>query len=261
MLDRAPDRDPVTVGRGHERVRLDRELGDHREGVGALDDDLGLAGRRVDVAPAVAVLVEDVAGRVGVVGTKARVLDERRFGGERGCDRVKRRQLGVLDADEAGRLLGGVQRLGGDGGHRLAVVLRLADRQHRPIAPLRAEPRHRLRAGRPRSSRAGRPGQPARHRHRCDRSAPARRRASTSLTWSASSWGRSATYCCRPVTRSMAADPRGADLPTPALIAGPSMRPGSIRDRRRRASIPGVAAGSIARRPAAAARTASMICS
>ena len=31
VLDRAPDRDPVAVGRGHERVRLDRELGDHRE--------------------------------------------------------------------------------------------------------------------------------------------------------------------------------------------------------------------------------------
>ena len=55
------------------------------------------------------------------------------------------RQLLVVDADEPGRLLGGVERLGGDGGHRLAVVLRLADRQHRPIAPLRPEPRHRLR--------------------------------------------------------------------------------------------------------------------
>ena len=40
VLDRAPDRDAVAVGRGHERVRLDRELGDHRERVGALDDDV-----------------------------------------------------------------------------------------------------------------------------------------------------------------------------------------------------------------------------
>ena len=43
VLDRAPDGDPVAVGRGHEGVRLDRELGDHREGVGALDDHLGVA--------------------------------------------------------------------------------------------------------------------------------------------------------------------------------------------------------------------------
>ena len=39
VLDRAPDRDPVAIGRGHPGVGLDRELGDHREAVRALDDD------------------------------------------------------------------------------------------------------------------------------------------------------------------------------------------------------------------------------
>ena len=42
VLDRAPDHDPVAVGRGHVGVGLDGELGDHREGVRALDDEVGL---------------------------------------------------------------------------------------------------------------------------------------------------------------------------------------------------------------------------
>ena len=32
---------PSPSGAAMKRVRLDRELGDHREGVGALDDDVG----------------------------------------------------------------------------------------------------------------------------------------------------------------------------------------------------------------------------
>ena len=60
VLDGAPDGDPVAIGRGDEPVRLDRELGDHREAVGALDDDVRVALRGVDVAPAVAVLAQDV---------------------------------------------------------------------------------------------------------------------------------------------------------------------------------------------------------
>ncbi len=83
VLDRAPDRDAVAVGRGHERVRLDRELGDHREVVRALDhDEVGVGGRGVDVAPRMAVLVEDVAGRVRVARAERRVLDERSAVGE-----------------------------------------------------------------------------------------------------------------------------------------------------------------------------------
>ena len=46
--------------------------------VRALDDDLGLRRRRVDVAPAVAVLAEDVRRRERIARTQRRVLDERR---------------------------------------------------------------------------------------------------------------------------------------------------------------------------------------
>jgi hypothetical protein len=82
MLDRAPDRDAVAVGRSHERVRLDRELGHHREVVRALDDcELGIGCCRIHVAPRVAVLVEDVAVRLRVVRPKPRILDEGRFRG------------------------------------------------------------------------------------------------------------------------------------------------------------------------------------
>ena len=145
MLDRAPDRDAVAVGRGHERVRLDRELGDHRERVGALDDDVRLAHRGVDVAPAVAVLAEDVGRRVRVVRPEGRVLDERRAVRQRRGEGVDGRQLLAGDPDERGRLLGRVRSLGGDRRDRLAVVLRLADGEDRAVAPLRPEARHRLR--------------------------------------------------------------------------------------------------------------------
>ena len=89
VLDRAPDRDPVAVGRGHERVRLDRELGDHREAVRALDDDLRVGGRRVDVAPAVAVLAQDVrARRSGSFGRSDGSWTSGASGRERLADRV-----------------------------------------------------------------------------------------------------------------------------------------------------------------------------
>ena len=48
------------------------------------------------------------------------------------------------DAHEARRLLGGILRLGGHRGHRLAVVLRLADGEHRAVLELGPEARHRL---------------------------------------------------------------------------------------------------------------------
>ncbi len=94
VLDRTPDGDPVAIGRGHERVRLDRELGDHREGVGALDDDVGLGGRGVNVAPAVAVLAQDV-GRGERVAVRADrgILDERCRGIEGASDREDRRAV------------------------------------------------------------------------------------------------------------------------------------------------------------------------
>ena len=106
VLDRAPDRHAVAVGRRHERVRLDRELRDHREGVGAVDDDRGIALGGLEVAPAEAVLAQDVGAGEGVVGPDRRVLDERRRRVQRGRDRADRGQRLELDADERGRLLG-----------------------------------------------------------------------------------------------------------------------------------------------------------
>ena len=55
MLDRAPDRDAIPVGSGHERMWLDREMSDDREGVGVLDDQVRVG--RVDVTPPDAVAV------------------------------------------------------------------------------------------------------------------------------------------------------------------------------------------------------------
>ena len=88
VLDRAPDRDAVAIGRRHEGVRLDRELRDHRERVGALGDDVRLARRGVEVAPAVAVLAEDVASRragrpAGCDGSWTSGCPVRQRGGER----------------------------------------------------------------------------------------------------------------------------------------------------------------------------------
>ena len=145
VLDRAPDGDTVAVRGGDERVRLDRELGDHREAVGALDDDVGRRGGRVDVAPAVVVLAEDVGRREGIARAERRVLDERGVRCERLRDRDDRRQRLVVDPDEPRRLLRRVEGLGRDRDDRLAVVVRLVDRDHGAIAELGPEPRDRLR--------------------------------------------------------------------------------------------------------------------
>ena len=80
----------------------------------------------------------------GSPGRRDGILDERGRRVEGGRDREDGRQLLVLDADEAGGLLGRVLRLGRDGGHGLAVVLRLADGEDRAILELRPEPRHGL---------------------------------------------------------------------------------------------------------------------
>ena len=101
-----------------------------------------------------------------------------------------------------GRLLGGVLRLGRDGRDRLAVVLRLADGEDRPVAELRPEARHGL-------GQVGGGHDEAHARDllggascRSRRSGPARSRAVTSFAWSTSGRRMSATYCWRPVTRS-----------------------------------------------------------
>ncbi len=124
-------------------MRLDRELGDHRERVRPLDDDVGRGG--IDIAPAVVVLVEDVGARQLVARPEARVLDERRRRVEGGGDREDRRQLLALDPHPASALLGRVEGLRGDDGDGLAVVVRLAGREDGPILPLRTESRHGLR--------------------------------------------------------------------------------------------------------------------
>ena len=102
-------------------------------------------GRRgVDVAPADAVLAEDVGRREPIVGAKRRILDQRRRRREGRRQGEDGGQLLVLDPDEAGGLLGGVLRLGCDDRHGLAVVLRLADGDDRPVRELGTEARHRL---------------------------------------------------------------------------------------------------------------------
>ena len=83
--------------------------------------------------------------RERVARSERRVLDERRAGRERVRDRDDRRQRLVVDPDERGGLFGGVEGLGRDGGDRLAVVVRLADGDDRPVPELRSEPRDRLR--------------------------------------------------------------------------------------------------------------------
>ena len=81
----------------------------------------------------------------GSFGRQRRVLDERRIRGQGRRDRVDRGELLEIDPHEARGLLGGVERLGGDRGHGVAVELRLADREHGPVPQLWAEARHRVR--------------------------------------------------------------------------------------------------------------------
>ena len=101
-------------------------------------------GRRVDVAPAVVVLVEDVRRGARVAGTEGRVLDERRVRGERLRDGMERGQLLELDRDERCGLLGSVVGLCGDRGDGFAVVLRLACGEDGAVAALRPEAGHRV---------------------------------------------------------------------------------------------------------------------
>ena len=91
------------------------------------------------------VLAQDVRRRERVARPERRILDERRGRVERGRDREDRRQLLVVDPDEARGGLRRVAGLGRDRRDRLAVVVRLADREDRAVDELRPEPRHRLR--------------------------------------------------------------------------------------------------------------------
>ncbi len=138
---------PSPSGRSDERVRLDGELGDHRELVGSFDDGghVGIGGRGVHVAPAVAVLAQDVRAGQWVVGADGRVLDERRTRRQRRVQGDDRGQRLTPHPHEGGRRFGRVRRLGRDGRDRFPVVVGLADGEDRPIAELRAEARDRLR--------------------------------------------------------------------------------------------------------------------
>ena len=139
---RAPHGDPVAVRCGHERVRLDREVGHHRERYSARRRP----GRRSPSSTSPHPTTCSRRTLVAASGSFGRRPgpDEWRVGIERGGDGEDRRQLLVLHADEASRLSGGVPGFGRDGRHRLAVVLRLVDRDDRPILELRPEPRRRL---------------------------------------------------------------------------------------------------------------------
>ena len=146
VLDRAPDRQPVPVRGGHERVRLDGEVGDDREAVVLLDDDEAVLGRGgVHVAPRHKVLAEDVRLRQRVLPAERRVLHQRRVGGQRPGDREDRGQNLVLNVDERRGPLRQLARVGDDERHGLAVVLGLADGQDGAVLVLRPEPRHGLR--------------------------------------------------------------------------------------------------------------------
>ena len=124
-------------------MRLDGEVRDDGERVGVIDDQVGHRG--LDVAPADAVLPDDVAAGQGVTRAEARILHQ-------WCRRIERlgdghhgRQLLVLHPHQAGGLLGGILRLGSHGGDRVAVVLGLSYRDDGPVLELRPEARHRLR--------------------------------------------------------------------------------------------------------------------
>jgi hypothetical protein len=253
MLDCAPDRDSIAVGRGHERVGLDRELGDHREGVRALDDDIRLRRRGVDVAPAVTVLVKDVRCRARVAGPERRVLDERRVGVERGPESMERGKLREGDLDEASRFLRGVERLGGDRCHGLALVLRLADGEDGSIAPLWPEPRNRLgQVGR----RHDEPDTGDRQRRRrVDRVDPRPGDVDgDELHMERVGVGQVGDVLLLPGDAGTAADPGGG---LPDAHCGATFASGTAE----RSPTAGAVAAASLRAPAAAASTASMICS
>ena len=75
VLDRAPDGDAIAIGGGDETVRLDGELGDHREDVRAFDDDV--APRPHRRRPSRSGAAQDVRGCQRVAGSERRVLHER----------------------------------------------------------------------------------------------------------------------------------------------------------------------------------------
>ena len=98
MLGRAPDGDAVRVGRREERVRLDREVRDHRERVVVLDDAIGPGAPHRPSRTATRGERSCASG--SCLDANSRILDERRRGIERLLDGEHRRQLFVVDPHE-----------------------------------------------------------------------------------------------------------------------------------------------------------------
>ena len=76
MLSRAPHGDAVGIGRRQKRVRLDREMRDHRKRIVVLDDEIGRG--VVDIAPAELPLLQRIGVRERIAAAQRRRLHERR---------------------------------------------------------------------------------------------------------------------------------------------------------------------------------------
>lgn len=118
-------------------------MSDHRKGVRVLYDEVGPRG--VHISPPYAVLMEDIRRCERVLGSKRRILDERRRWIERARQCEDGRQFLVLDTHESGRLLRRLLGLRRDKRDRLAMILGLADCEDGAITGLRAKSRDRLR--------------------------------------------------------------------------------------------------------------------
>ena len=177
VLDRAPHEQPVVVRRGHERVGLDRELGDHREAVRGLDDE-----RRTSRPPRrrrpsrTRCSARTLVAASGSSGRSDGSWTSGASGASASATVTTAGSGSCSTRTSAGGPLREVPRLRDDERDRLAVVVDLPGREHRPVLPLRPEPRHGLRqvrggqhevdAGQRRAprTRRSRPAGPARRR-------------------------------------------------------------------------------------------------
>ena len=140
MLARRPHRDLLTFDLCDDRVRLHCVLVDGREGVLALDDEVGSRKYRLQLAAVDPIAVADVAltGRklaepVEEPRPEWAFVQDRRVVGECLLDRPRDRELLVLDTDRIqGRLCRGFV-LGRDRRHRLAGKAHMVERDDRAI--------------------------------------------------------------------------------------------------------------------------------
>ncbi len=140
-----PERDlPVDVLLCDADVRLERHVLDVRHPVLVLVDQVGLGPALLHVALAHLHPVRDIRARLGederdaLVGAEVG-MDERRFG-RRAEFRVEHAgQFLVLDLDQLQRLLGQLERVGGDGRDGFAEVADAVEREDAPV--LEVQPR------------------------------------------------------------------------------------------------------------------------